>query len=144
MRPDDLDELRKIIVRDSLSKLEIAHDSGNSRALMDAIRICADEGIPLPTWVRVAFVSAHERVARAQSGSWDEVLGKPYPNGKLHNIAKHKRMDWEIYNDVVDMKRDEPRTSYEEIYSRLAERYRVSTSTVRDAHRKTIHTMSEK
>jgi hypothetical protein len=65
------------------------HQSGNTLALMEMVYWCVRLDWKLPEWAADAFILAVDKVRSAQSGSWDEVFGKPYPGEHIEKVRRH-------------------------------------------------------
>lgn len=66
----------------SLDKCQRHFEAGHKSALLETIFYCACLGIPLPQWAKQAFEAARGRARDGELGSWDEVFGKPWGEGR--------------------------------------------------------------
>lgn len=71
---------------DELARL----NAGDRNAVLGALRICANHGLPMPDWLARAFIQGYDLVLSRQTGSWDDAFGKPVPKG-AHLAAMRKR-----------------------------------------------------
>jgi len=67
----DLDLLQQIICEEK-----------SSRAVLLAIRECAEHRLAMPDWLAHEFINQVHRVTSGQVASWDEVFGRPLPKGR--------------------------------------------------------------
>lgn len=68
-------------------------EQGDRMALLAAVRICANDGLPLPAWASKAYISAFDAVLNCRAASWDEAFGRPFKKGKhLHALRKRRTM----------------------------------------------------
>lgn len=66
-------------------------DSGNGRAVLQAIGIVVLHGLIAPDWLASAYLQRLRAVTHADVGSWDDqkAFGRPYPKGT--NLAATKK-----------------------------------------------------
>ena len=129
------DELERIstIVSGGLDTIEKRFNSGDRMALMDAIALCASNDHPLPVWVRSAYLVAFGKVKGLECRSWDDALGKPFPERKgLSAARKMASGSWDVFIAVERIRRDEPGTPIDEyLFERVAEILKISTAQAR-------------
>lgn len=99
-------------------------ESGNQWSLMQSICVCAREGRPLPRWAADAFVSAFEKIERAEFNSWDRVFGTPYGKGKhLSAIRKRKKQAYKVVSCIKQIRQDAPETPIDdELFFRVGKK----------------------
>lgn len=70
-------QFREWVSQVILHKIKLEHEAKEPRAIFDAIFICADYGIVMPSWVVDAFKDAYFKVTWYEVASWDEAFGRP-------------------------------------------------------------------
>jgi len=76
-------------------------ESGNTLAILNAVALCADENLPLPTWLATAYQSALQ--AFLQPGgplSLDAVFQSPNLPSDTPKKAAGARLDWQLAGDL--------------------------------------------
>jgi len=87
--------------RQTLAKYEVAFRAGDSYALMQAIRKCANHDLVMPAWVADGYIRAFDRVHNYRAKSWDSVFGKPLPKGaQLSALRKKREKAAHVWNEV--------------------------------------------
>lgn len=61
-------------------------ESGNGRAILYAVRICAENELPMPKWLARHFVKRVNVVFDHTSNSWDDAFGIPYPGQHIDSL----------------------------------------------------------
>jgi hypothetical protein len=85
----------------TLDEYERAFRAGDSYALMQAIRKCAQHDLAMPAWVAAAYIRAFDRVHNFRAKSWDAVFGKPLRKGtQLVAVRKKREKSVQVWNAV--------------------------------------------
>lgn len=95
----------RFVANEQIQIEKIRFESGIRRALLSAIRLCAQYKLPLPDWVSDAFIEAHNLVNSCRSISWDEAFGKPYPGRQLDALRKRRLHAFPLYFQAVQLHR---------------------------------------
>ncbi|MXS84490.1 hypothetical protein ABO04_00825 [Nitrosomonas sp. HPC101] len=83
--------------------------------LMQAIGVCALHGLPLPPWAVNAYLKGYNKIADAESKSWDEVFGMPYPKGvRLSVLRKERRFKHAVYDEISRIKKSQPKVAIDD------------------------------
>lgn len=87
-----------------LDTLRLRYEDGDQGALLDAIALCADNGLPLPQWCASAFCAAYMRVKNYKLRSWDEAFGKPHPaRAQLPAAEQRHRLMYPVWKRVTQL-----------------------------------------
>ncbi len=78
-------------------------EQGNTLSLLNAIALCADENVPLPTWLAIAFRAALDSfLLPGQNTSLDDVFkSENLPTGTSAKAAA-ARVDWQLGGSIWD------------------------------------------
>lgn len=86
-------------------------EAGDTLAVLHAIKLCAEENLPLPTWLAQAFVAALDTLMNVdgKSMSLDEAFHSPGFNVGTRKKAAQVKQDWrlgiELYGEVGQIAR---------------------------------------
>lgn len=110
--------------------------SGDGWEILLAIRNCGVGDIPLPEWLKRAYIERFDRVLNAQLKSWDEAFDPPYPKGAhLHRIRRDRQLRFAIYNAVSSILRTEPDTPVDEqLFDRVGRKFAISKTKANDLY----------
>ena len=98
-----------------LNGCKAEYEAGNQWALMQAIRVCASDDVPMPNWVATAYVKCFEACRIGEAKSWDDVFGKPHPKGSnLSAILKRHKNQWPLVNRIRELKAADPTLALDE------------------------------
>ena len=87
-----------------LDTLEAQFDAGDSFALLQAIRKCANHDLRMPGWVTQNYIERFDRVLNCKLGSWDETFGRPYPKGKhISKLRDRTSLRLQVYIRVREI-----------------------------------------
>ena len=76
-------------------------EAGDPLALLDAIKVCAENRITMPHWLARGFSAAYDKVITFGVGSLDEAFGRPHPKGAHLNALRKKRARaWRVWRAV--------------------------------------------
>jgi hypothetical protein len=67
-------------------------EAGHKEVLLATIYACLELGRPMPEWLQVAFRDAYEAAEGFKIRSWDDVFGRPVPEGT--HLATERRNQW--------------------------------------------------
>jgi len=81
-----------------LEILKKIFEGGEKRALLNAIYYCCLLKRPLPEWLQLAFLDAHDSATGYDIKSWNDAFGRPHPKGT--HVIKEKR-HFEIRNVIM-------------------------------------------
>ena len=88
-----------------LDTLKAQFEAGDSFALLQAIRKCANHDLRMPDWVAENYINRFDRVLNCKSGSWDEAFGKPYPKGKhIKEMKERRNLRFRVYVRVREIR----------------------------------------
>lgn len=131
-----------------LDSLEAQFKTDKS-CLMEAIDVCAREGLPMPEWVAVAYREAYRRVIHTQEEkSWDVVFGDPYKkNTQLKAERKLRDLMVQVLNTAKEIRKSDTRPpSGKEFTREIGRRLWIGNRQAEEIyykaikdHRKTIH-----
>lgn len=129
-------KVRQELLPDTFEVLRANFEGGNERALMLAIRNCAEYGVPLPEWVSAAYIKAYDAVSGAAVKSWDDVFGAPYPKGtQLAALRKRRRLRFAVRSAVAEILREHPQTPIDEaLFERVGERFNIGKTLASDLY----------
>jgi hypothetical protein len=89
MSADEMSDLNEMMRWAFVDGAERKYRNGNKEALIDAIAACLILRKEVPLWARNALVAAWQE--RDTLRSWDEVFGRPSPNGKSIGALKRRQ-----------------------------------------------------
>jgi len=108
-----------------------AFEGGKSKALFDAIALCALTGQPLPRWAARAFRAGYEKVDSYEVGSWDEAFGKPYTRGtKLGAKRKEHLLRVDVYEAITEAMAGGVKTP--RVFDVVGAKFEIGSSKARD------------
>ena len=85
-------------------------DTNSGRAILRAIRRCANCDIVMPEWLAQAYISRYDKVVNCQVDRWDDAFDKPFPKGAhLSALRKKRKSDmavWVAVRERLDMEPD--------------------------------------
>jgi len=91
---------------------ELAHESkihyreyqgGDKAALFLMIRHCFMQCWPVPEWAQRAFIDACSYVEMGGAASWDEVFGRPHPQGKHKRSVQLENRKYGVHKRVREI-----------------------------------------
>ena len=86
-------------------------ETRSGRAILRAIRRCANCDIVLPEWLARAYISMYDKVLNCQAGGWDDAFDKPFPKGShLSALRKKRKLQMLVLNKVRERLALEPKT----------------------------------
>jgi len=72
-------------------------EAGDTLSLLQAVRMCAEENLPLPTWLATAFQSAMDRFLQpGQTHSLDQVFASRSIPSSSPSKAAQVKIDWQL------------------------------------------------
>ena len=72
-------------------------ENGDTLSLLQAVRICADENLPLPTWLALAFVAAFSSfISMGGPVSLDAVFSSPNLPTSTAKKAAEAKQNWDL------------------------------------------------
>jgi hypothetical protein len=92
-----------------LEILKEIFDGGNKWPLLYAIHQCLLLKRPLPEWLRLAFLDAHDSATGYEIKSWDDAFGRPHPKGAhIKNQKRHFELRHVIVQRVEELRSEMP------------------------------------
>ena len=113
-----------------LDRLEAQFDAGDSFALLQAIRKCANNDLIMPDWVARNYIKRFDLVLNCKLASWDEAFGRPYPKG-VHISKKRQRrlLRLQVYNRIQRIRdTDESIAIDNELFDRVGAEFGIKKS----------------
>lgn len=81
-------------------------EGGDKAALLAAVRICANDDLPLPPWASKAYIRAYDAVLNCRTGSWDDAFGRALKKGThvaaLQRRRRQRRKVWLAVRRAVE------------------------------------------
>ncbi|MDE2174170.1 MAG: hypothetical protein KGJ54_02625 [Betaproteobacteria bacterium] len=111
-----------VAVRRLLDVYRKRSEEGNTLALLYAVKVCGEEGLPLPEWLAQAFSEQLTKFGDGDAHSLDEMFCSPNlpTRGKK---ARTARRDWkigvEMWVGLIDIQRAEPGLSFDAALTKL-------------------------
>ena len=126
------DDLHDLFLRDwALKECQRKYESGQRKALMEAIWWCIREGWPAPPWLRDAF---NEAFCTAQK-SWDEVFDPPIPKGAhRHRRDRNWKIGFRLAERIEFLHEKERRSITQGLFEEVGKEFGVSGSVARDLY----------
>jgi hypothetical protein len=95
--------------------------------LMLAIRVCACNGLVMPSWVIKGYIKAYDTVNNYRARSWDAVFGNPFPKGKSLAAARKKRItQTDVWKEVTLILKCEPDTPIDDgLFERVGKKFNL-------------------
>ena len=114
--------------------LKIDYETGNSRALMEALLKCSLLKLPMPEWVAEAYQDGYRKVTTYQVRSWDDAFGIPHPKGTdLKANRKKLQIGGKIFQAAREMIESGTPTDLA-LFELIGTQFNVSCSYARDAY----------
>ncbi len=106
----------------------IEADQANSGgAVLDAVYMCARNGLMMPDWLATAFMSRVRAVSDFKAASWDSPLsfGRPHPKGtRLAAERKRLRFQATVHTRILLIRQEEPETPIDKrLFERVGKLY---------------------
>jgi hypothetical protein len=83
-----------------LDQLRRLYELGKKDASLEAISLCAQYNLLMPSWVRSGFTEQYNKVHFYQVNGWDDVFGPAHPKGRLKDLQQNIR-SLEVYERVI-------------------------------------------
>ena len=78
-----------------------AEDKHGGPAVIYCLSLCARHDLQLPAWLRRAFLQRFYAVTDARAQSWDDVFGRPHPQGISVHRLRHRRQLVGLVHEAV-------------------------------------------
>lgn len=110
-------------------RLERQFVAGNKGALLEAVRVCLINDVPVPRWAVRAFSRAwwQTKMGPPLHKSWDEVFGRPHAKGEhLDRKMQARKFTWLVYGAMLDLRARHPRKDH---FQTVADHFTISRGT---------------
>lgn len=85
-------------------------------AVLRAVGLCATHDLPMPAWLRQAYLGRWVLVNDAHAATWDAAFGRPWPKGtRLAIVRRHRVFRTRIHSAVWKLLRTDPTRSFNRI-----------------------------
>lgn len=95
----------------ALLKLGVYYlQDGDKQWVPEALFLCCAYSLPVPRWCATAFTSGWRKLfVYAETGSWDDIFGKPYPKGThISKLRDQWRDSLPTFRHIRKMKDADP------------------------------------
>lgn len=97
---------------DAVQKLKELADhfkeTDDKNIILEAVFLCAMNGLPMPGWCSMAYVEAYRDVWFRAVTSWDEAFGKPHPKGThAFDHRTERNNSFKIYQRIQEISKEE-------------------------------------
>jgi hypothetical protein len=88
-----------------LDTLKLQFQTGDSFALLQAMRKCANHDLLMPDWVAQNYIDRFDRVLSCKLASWDEAFGKPSPKGvHISDMRQRRNLRFKVYLRIREIR----------------------------------------
>lgn len=110
-----------------LRELRAQYEAGDNVALLDAVHICAMNGLPMPAWCAQNYLNKYRSVIGYKARTWDEAFGKAHPkNVQLSAKEKKRRLAGPVYLEVRRIRQAEPDTPIDaSLFERVGKTFNI-------------------
>lgn len=96
-QPGTLGRSTLIGIRDAIEVFKLRFEKGETLALLQAVELCADENVPLPTWLATAYCASLDSFLQpGPYASLDQIFHSPNLPTNTPKRAAAARQDWEL------------------------------------------------
>lgn len=132
--------LSRLAADGELHFLRLSFEAGDGAALLEAVRVCAVNDLPLPAWAARAFVERVDRVFRFETGSWDDAFGRPYRKGiRLADARRRWRQREVVYERVRELVEREGSSIGDPLFERVGKEIGLAKSVVNELYYETLN-----
>ena len=121
----------------SMAACKARYESGNKRALFDAI-FCCIGSYPqksVPEWAVAAFMEAYGKIISAEARTYDEAFGTPWPKGRhLPELRKRLRRRYPIWHRVRILNAGDGEPIGDDLYRTVARELGIGVDEVRETY----------
>jgi hypothetical protein len=121
---------RWIDAHDLLSLAATYESTKENGIVLEAIFTCAMNGFAIPVWCAQAYIDAVRKVRHYRAKSWDDVFGKPHPQGTQLEAKKSELYKSPaVYNRVTEIKQRNPETPIDRsLFEKIGKEFGLSGS----------------
>ncbi len=117
--------------RRRLEEVRAAVENGDGLAVLYAVKICAQEEIPMPPWLARRFVDRANMVLQEKAASWDDAFGKPWPGVKLTSLRRWQRDLISVHQRIHELLAgDNPPAIDEALFERVGKPLKLGKTAV--------------
>lgn len=100
---------------------------GDKRAVLHGLNLSLHNSLPIPEWIKNAYVSAYNGINHYKEKNWDAVFGKPYPKNTVIKAKKKMRdLCWKVHDRVSEIKNNNPDTPIDEyLFEQIGEEFDI-------------------
>lgn len=118
-------------IEEEMAEFQIAYEQGERLILFEAIRACAQYGIPLPEWIYLELQIGLDRYKSAEAWEFGEAFGITRAKGAKQPAERSKRTKaWSVYCAVVEAQRGNHVYPSESVRTAIGREFGISASTV--------------
>jgi hypothetical protein len=109
-----------------LEQLQRQYEDGDVAKLPEALTLCLAIGLPIPDWLRDAFLEATRCVWSHEVASWDDVFGKPLKKGEQQAAAARRyKLANPVWQRVMDRIHRAGEKVDKELFERVGEEFGI-------------------
>jgi len=106
----DLRAMSLVAVHETLEVHRRHFETGDTLALLVAVKSCAAENVPLPTWLALAYMKALDSFLKVGGAPYlDDVFQSPHLPTETPKRAAKARQDWTLGGEIMAAVWDEAR-----------------------------------
>lgn len=114
-----------------LPQFEQKWNDGDSKALIEALALCAQFGLPLPGWCGVAVSEASKKLSSLDARNWNDVFPEPFKGRRLHDMRREANIKRPAVTEVLQLRERHDPVPVTEALQSVAEKYAVSMEKLR-------------
>jgi hypothetical protein len=103
------------------------YDKRDKTVVMHCLAFCFNFEVPIPTWLKLAFLKADNAAMTYKIKSWDEAFGPPLKKGKWLASEHRKHMiSGEIFNRLTDQSYEAGKPIDKKLFEAVGKEFGVS------------------
>jgi len=114
-----------------LPKLETRWFNGDSRALVEALAICGEHGLPLPNWCACEMVNAFQKIESLEVRKWSDLFPELYKGRRLNDLRREQKLKSPAVQSVLKLREREEPIPILDALADVADEYAISPEKLR-------------
>jgi len=112
------------------------YETGEAKALLDAIDLCARSGSAMPLWLAEAFCACYDKWFRYRVKTLDQAFGVERKGERISDRRSRETLKPHVALEVSRLHRKEKLPIDEALFERVGEKFKIPMGTARDIYYK--------